>query len=257
MLPELLAIILTFLSDNDKYNFSICNHYFNDIFREYVKPTKEQIVKSFENSKPDNTLISLINNKYVSCKMLDDLDVLRYIVKENKLELLKTALKKGALPNIDNNFAIKCASDKGHYEIVKVLLNDARVDPSANNNYAIGFAAGNGHYEIVKLLMSDKRVDPSANNNYAISFAAGNDHYVIVKLLMSDKRVDPSADNNYAIRWASYNGHYEIVKLLMSDKRVDPSDDDNCAIRYAAFHKHHKVVDLLMTDERVRLSYKK
>ena len=43
--------------------------------------------------------------------------------------------------------------------------------------------------EVVKLLLSDKRVDPSAENNYAIRYTSK--HYEIVKLLLSDKRVDP------------------------------------------------------------------
>ena len=33
--------------------------------------------------------------------------------------------------------AIKLASEKGHTEIVKLLLNDSRVDPSVNDNYGM------------------------------------------------------------------------------------------------------------------------
>ena len=44
------------------------------------------------------------------------------------------------------------ASEKGHMEVVKLLLADPRVDPSARNNWAIQLASENGHLEIVKLL---------------------------------------------------------------------------------------------------------
>jgi ankyrin repeat protein len=51
-----------------------------------------------------------------------------------------------------------------------------------------------GYLEVVKLLLSDKRVDPSANNNLAIQWASRKDHLEVVKLLLSDKRVRDSLD---------------------------------------------------------------
>jgi ankyrin repeat protein len=119
--------------------------------------------------------------------------------------------------------AIRLASKNGHVEVVKLLLNDPRVDPSAENNYAIRLASENGHVEAVKLLLNDPRVDPSAENNDAIRWASKNGHAEVVKLLLNDPRIDPSDDNNDAIRCASWNGHSEVVKLLLNDSRVDQS----------------------------------
>ena len=65
----------------------------------------------------------------------------------------------------ENNYAIQLASRKGHLEIVELLLQDPRVDPSADDNYAIGWASQNGHLEIIKLLLQDPRVDPSLQSN--------------------------------------------------------------------------------------------
>ena len=108
-----------------------------------------------------------------------------------------------------------------HLEVVKLLLANDKVDPSADNNRAIRFTSQNGHLEIVKLLLANDKVDPSADNNYAIRLASLNGHSEIVKLLLANDKVDPSADNNYAIAWASRNGHLEVVKLLIP--RVDMS----------------------------------
>ena len=105
------------------------------------------------------------------------------------------------------------ASMNGHLEVVRVLLKDSRVDPSADNNQAIQFASENGHLEVVRELLKDSRVDPSANNNYAIQDASENGHLEVVRELLKDSRVDPSADNNWAIREASAS-HSE--KLLES-----------------------------------------
>jgi len=80
-----------------------------------------------------------------------------------------------------------------------------------------------GDVEIVKKLLQNEHVDPSAHNNYAIQWASENGHIKIVEELLKDKRVDPSVNTNYAIRLAKQNGHEDIVKLLAADIRVDAS----------------------------------
>lgn len=46
--------------------------------------------------------------------------------------------------------------------MVKLLLADARVDPTAFNNYAMRLASANGSTEVVKLLLADERVGPNS-----------------------------------------------------------------------------------------------
>ena len=72
----------------------------------------------------------------------------------------------------------------GHFETVKALLNDSRVDPSAQDNYgkilndmmcitnktAIKWALKNGHAEAMKVLLNDFRVDPSIQDNKGKNF---------------------------------------------------------------------------------------
>ena len=141
---------------------------------------------------------------------------------------------------------------EGHTEVVKLLLQDKRVDPSVGNNSVIRLASQNGHTDVVKLLLQDGRVDPSNNDNCAIIWASENGHINVVKLLSQDERVDPSDYNNKAIRISSANGHTDVVKLLLQDKRVDPTADDNYAIEWASENGHTDTVELLLQDERVR-----
>ena len=54
-----------------------------------------------------------------------------------------------------------------------------------------------GHYEIVKYLLLDKRVDPSDQNNEALRLAVSNNHEAIIKLLLSDSRVDSKSVLDY------------------------------------------------------------
>ena len=126
-------------------------------------------------------------------------------------------------PSARDNEAIRYASEKGHLDVVSLLLQQKGVDPSAINNYAIRYASENGHLEVVKLLLQRPDVDPSANNNWAIELASYNGYLEIVKLLLKQPSVDPSADDNEAIRWASKNGYFEVVKLLLQQPSVKNS----------------------------------
>jgi hypothetical protein len=56
---------------------------------------------------------------------------------------------------------MRSASENGHVAVVRELLRDSRVDPSALQNYAIKQAAYYGRAEVVKELLKDSRVDPS------------------------------------------------------------------------------------------------
>jgi len=129
------------------------------------------------------------------------------------LSFIKDICKNKNISSKFINFIFKSASAYGY---LKLINNDI----SDDNNYAIRWASIYGHFEIVRLLLKDPRVDPSDNNNYAIQWASERGHFEIVKLLLKDSRVDPSDNNNCAIRWASESGHLEIVRLLLEDLRV-------------------------------------
>jgi ankyrin repeat protein len=150
-----------------------------------------------------------------------------------------------------NNQAIHEASRNGHLEIVKLLMNDSRVDPSGGCNIAIYDACSNGHTAVVSLLLSDKRVDPSDQHNRAIHAACQKGYAEIAKLLLRDSRTDPSDNNNGAFRHACRNGHVDIVRLLMNDKRVDPSAEQNEGICQTSRNGHFETVKVLLTDMRV------
>jgi hypothetical protein len=69
---------------------------------------------------------------------------------------------------------IKTASEHGRVEVVKLLLQDSRVDPSAGHNYSIKAAAEFGYVKVVRELLKSPKVDPTVENNYPIRKAAGN-----------------------------------------------------------------------------------
>jgi hypothetical protein len=179
---------------------------------------------------------------------------IQYASENGHLEVVKLLLEQpGVDPSADDNHAIRWASQKGHLEVVKLLLEQPGVDPSAEDNYAIQWASENGHLEVVKLLLKQPGVDPSADNNSAIRYASAKGHLEVVKLLLEQPGVDPSAEDNYAIRWASAKGHLEVVKLLLKQPGVDPSANNNYAIRWASENGHLEVVKLLLEQPGVYL----
>ena len=91
----------------------------------------------------------------------------------------------------------------------------------ARDNLATTNGAIFGTWEVVRLLLADERVDPSADNNLLIREAENNNRVEIVKLLLADERVDPASNNNYAVRVAREKGYFEVVELLLNDPRVN------------------------------------
>ena len=58
--------------------------------------------------------------------------------------------------SLQDAFERACA--RGNISVVKVLLNDDRINPSERNNFPLKIAHFNGHRDIVNLLLSDGRV---------------------------------------------------------------------------------------------------
>jgi Ankyrin repeats (3 copies) len=104
-------------------------------------------------------------------------------------------------------------SEKHKYVFEKTV--EFQYHSVASCNYAPRLAAIEGNTDIVRLLLADPRVDPSADMNYAIRWASELGRTEVVRMLLDDPRVDPSNWKQWAIRKASRNGHKEIVRLLL------------------------------------------
>ena len=109
-----------------------------------------------------------------------------WAAKRNYVDVVATLLKT-VTPDIR---VMEVAAKNGHPEVVKLLLEDGRVDPSTS----IGIAARHNHLEVVKLLLEDARVDPSINDNYAFLAAVANGHINVADLLSTDPRVNKTAN---------------------------------------------------------------
>ncbi|GBG25536.1 DNA replication licensing factor MCM2 [Hondaea fermentalgiana] len=156
-------------------------------------------------------------------------------------------------PRNAHSLALRKACRMGHIEIVRILLDDGRVDITASNQYCIRVACQKGNLELVCLLLEHPDVDPTVLNDDAFRTAAAYGHLAICQALLAWQRpstshsallfdtVDPASQNNYAIRLAAYNGHWSICKLLLGCETCDPAVEDSLPLRLAIKGGHPQI----------------
>ncbi|MBD3273629.1 hypothetical protein GF385_04755, partial [Candidatus Dependentiae bacterium] len=149
------------------------------------------------------------------------------------------------------------AAEKGHQEIVKILLARG-ADFSAKDkfkNTPLYYAAKKGHQDIVKMLL-DKDANPSSDaENYfkytPLHAAAEKGNKEVVEILLVKKGVDLSASDRYGntpLHLAAENGHQDIVKMLL-DKGADSSaknENKYTPLHLAAKKGHLEIVKILV-----------
>ena len=89
-------------------------------------------------------------------------------------------------------------------------------------NKAFLWAVENEYIRLIKILLEDPKVDPASNYNWPIQLASLNGSLEVVKLLLSlpeEVGIDPSADDNYAIQMASRAGHLDVVNCFYLSPR--------------------------------------
>ncbi|PNP49542.1 hypothetical protein THARTR1_09864 [Trichoderma harzianum] len=164
---------------------------------------------------------------------------------DNQPRLLELLLEKGAEPRWDNRgfcAALTTACIHGHESIVRLLLQDDRVDPrirDTNGESCLELAAIFGSTGAVKMLLKDGRADPNERNDLdetPLGLAAQASRREVVVLLLADDRVDPNGQHTngrtplLAASASAGPESVQIINMLLEDPRVDvcARDDDGC-----------------------------
>jgi hypothetical protein len=211
--------------------------------------------------KAIESIILLLNDSRVDPSIKDNF-IIETVAKGNYNPLLMKLLLENPKidPTINHNRAIFLAVKHGSVEVVKLLLEDPRVDPTIDNNYLIKYAVNVGEIDKVKLLLTYPKVNPGATNNYAILRAVDNGNIEIIKLLSADPRVDASASNNLAIKTAAdksikYKKYDEIIRILLEHPRVDPSIDNNYVVKKIISEPENSLLfDLLLSNSKITIN---
>ena len=133
---------------------------------------------------------------------------------------------------------------------------------------ALCLAVWNSQPEIVSLLLQDRRVDPSTvvsmhgrgqilqdacrSNSTLLdieatithNYSPGDRQAAVVKILLADRRIVPTGQEIYHCR-------SEILQALLTDPRIDPTQNNNKPLIEAILHRWDDMVTVYLADERV------
>lgn len=125
-----------------------------------------------------------------------------------------TRVQKGYVP-------LTCYYDVKDTNIDVVKLFIAKENPS-KHEWLLKAAVRHRKVDIIRLLLEDSRIDPSIDDNSLIVDASTAESPEIVDLLLKDPSVDPSVNDNRPVRLATFYGNWKVVDRLLKDKRVVP-----------------------------------
>ena len=132
-------------------------------------------------------------------------------VQQDELTKLINGQKKALGYNL-----VEFAVFKEQIELVKVLLEDERVQKNVGWSFRIACVKGN--VEMVKLLW--KFASPCSKRNYCLVHAAEGGDTKIVRMLLDDPRTFPSCRKNMPLARAMEFGRTEVAKMILNHPRT-------------------------------------
>jgi hypothetical protein len=131
----------------------------------------------------DDFVIILDLIKYIVIPYLDETD-LKLILEFQNSNQIYQAEQLGINIHECHDYALQWASQNGHLEVVKLLIEKG-ANVHENNERALKWSAMNGHFEVVKLLI-ENGANIRINNDIVLLSASNNGHHKITKLLIEN-----------------------------------------------------------------------
>ena len=185
-----------------------------------------------------------------------DAEALAEASKEGRLEEVETRLKKPQDPNAVNKEgrgALYCASENGHTEVVRLLVDaGADCDQAHRCHAPLHIAAWQGHVEVVRLLLAaGASCDLAlAGNRTALLLAARQGHVEVVRLLLeAGSSLKQDRGGFTPLHFAAMKGHTQVVRLLLEGRAdCDRADGQQgiSPLHFAAMNGHVEVAHLLL-----------
>jgi len=155
----------------------------------------DEVVNELSNEELVNRVISQKTTDLVDYALKRTLspelngELLKWSVSQNSKSLVKKILKKEIDPQKFGSAVSDTLKNKPNFDILNILIEYPKFDPSYRNNQLLRWAASNGHGHLVNILMKHPKVDPSDLNNSALVGADVYEHKDIIKRLLQDERV--------------------------------------------------------------------
>ena len=127
-----------------------------------------------------------------------------------------------------NEFGWACR--RKNTKVIKCFLNlDFESVPRLNTDmcgHILEYSCKTGDYKLVKILLEDGRIDPETNRNYCIKKACKYNRLKVVELLLDDGRANPNA-GGMPLFYATAKHNKRIIEALMSDWRIKTYNKDH------------------------------
>jgi hypothetical protein len=117
-------------------------------------------------------------------------------VQQEKTAEVKKLLEQDLDITFEENLVFRTAIESRKYEIVELLMNDKRINPSKHHNISLHLAAIDGQQDIVNLLLTDKRVLDGGGFLSIIKDAYLQDNYHILDILWNNNIIKNSTKDN-------------------------------------------------------------
>lgn len=178
---------------------------------------------------------------------------LEQLVYNNDYVSLKKSLKNKRLKKIDLEglFNFACNFRQTTPQIMKVLLEEERIDPLKDEGDFIS-ACARCSKEVVKLLINDKRIEPEKiKNGEALIACSQRNTNEVLRYFLENKLINPSLVKNHHLEEIIYNEDIELLKLALSDERIDFNIDNGVSLT-CAFEKYNKeVIEVILSNKKI------
>lgn len=165
------------------------------------------------------------------------INLLFYAIQKDDVKEVTDLLDKGVDPGAQDRAGWSTlirAAIRGHIPMIQLLL-DRGADPlqgTIGDRLPLHFASEEGHTDAVRLLLEQPKVDPNARDTYgkvAIFYSADKGHEAVVKLLLKCKDIEPNPlniDGFSPLLQTIFGDHIPIVMLLLARSDVSPNEAD-------------------------------
>ncbi|XXQ35589.1 Ankyrin repeat domain-containing protein [Plasmodiophora brassicae] len=194
-------------------------------------------------------------------------NVLNWAARENQTLVAEMLLNcpgiNVRIPDVEDGMTpLRVAAERGHVEIVALLLSDPGVDVNAQDKLGktpLLAAASEGHVDVVTLLIRANGINVDAcdyTGTTPLLIAASRGHVDVVALLVHVSKMVNAKDEDgmTALHAAASAGDVEIVELLLNVSGINVNARDKegmTPLHYAAADGQADVIRVLLKVEGV------
>jgi hypothetical protein len=145
------------------------------------------------------------------------------------------------------------AVTENRLDLVRWLLTQRNVDPTADGYWALLSAVRQGQHDIVQCFLEDARVDAGFNNNVFLFMAIIMRDHRMFEIVLNQEKTNPDDKDGMFLMMAVELGEYFMAERLLK-KMTNPSGNGNIALSLALRKKDLKMIKILLSHQNISVS---